>query len=372
MNDISKLVKIIIVVNKQLSPAITEALNKAGITKIYFETGRTSIIEESEGFLTILNSKKLGNDPVEILTIFIENKYEDILLNYISSKFDFKTPGKGTVFSNVVHFVRAHKMCKANSFSDNSVEKNSYMFTELKGICCIAQRGEGDRIAKISLESGASVPVTTYGTGSGVRDKLGLLRITIPAEKELVNLIMSKFDIDSLMELVIVEGKLEEPGRGITYVYPVKQGIVNTKISRGKTGQAASMEQVVSAIDSIKGGMEWRKSRLESESSKKRFFLTNLMELTLICNDGYGTFLTKAAMESGAAGATICKMKYRTKAEDDKIPVMREMCKMIVSPDKVSAIADAIEQTGGFSDEMHGLLYSLPVPKAFTYISRKS
>ncbi len=69
-----------------------------------------------------------------------------------------------------------------------SSKGNAYFFKELKGITCIVQRGEGDRIAKISLNTGASVPITTHGTGSGVRDKLGLLRITIPPEKELINL----------------------------------------------------------------------------------------------------------------------------------------------------------------------------------------
>jgi hypothetical protein len=81
---------------------------------------------------------------------------------------------------------------------------------------------------------------------------------------------MSRFDIDSVLELFISEGKLDEPGRGIAYVYPVYQGVVNTKITRKKTEQAASMEQVVSAIDSIKGGMEWRKSRLEQPNVKKQ------------------------------------------------------------------------------------------------------
>jgi nitrogen regulatory protein PII len=372
MSEYPKKIKITIVVNRALSNAIIDELNSAGINKIYVEAGRTTVIEEKEGLFSFLSGKKLGDDPVEIISFFIREDLEEKILNLISIKFDFKTPGRGTIFSNEIQWIKSHDLCLENSVVNFVSNEKTYMFNELKGICCIVQRGEGDNIAKIALETGSSVPITTYGIGGGVRDKLGLLRITIPAEKELINLIMSAYDIDSVMEMMIAEGKLDEPGKGFTYVYPVKQGIVNTKISRGKTGQAASMEQVVSAIDGIKGGMEWRKSRFESETSKKRFFLTNLVELALVCNEGYSISLMKTAMEAGASGSTISKLKYRSNvSEKDKIPATREKCKMIVSKEQIPAIAEAIEKAGGFGDDMHGLIYSLPAPKAFTYIAKK-
>lgn len=372
MSEYQKKIKITIVVNRAIAQSVLTELNAIGINKIYEEAGRTSIIEEKEGLLSIFSRRKLGDDPVEIISFFITEEIEEAILNYIAVKYDFKTPGRGTVFSNDIKWIKSHDLCLENSSANLPSEKKAYLFKELKGICCIVQRGEGDNIAKIALETGASVPVITYGTGSGVRDKLGLLRITIPAEKELINLAMSVYDVDSVMEMIISEGKLDEPGKGFTYVYPIKQGIVNTKISRGKTGQAASMEQVVSAIDALQGGMKWRKSRFESEASKRRFFLTNLVELSLICNEGYSIPLMKAAMEAGAAGATISKLKYRSNVgETDKIPATREICKMIVGASLIPAITEAIAQADGFSDEMHGLMYSLPAPKAFTYIAKK-
>ncbi|MDD2331723.1 MAG: hypothetical protein PHI68_03610 [Candidatus Cloacimonetes bacterium] len=310
----------------------------------------------------------LAYDPVEIFSIFLDSSCETDVLNHIYHKFDFKTPGRGTIYSNEVNLIKHHSSSSLNQQVIPSSKGNAYFFKELKGITCIVQRGEGDRIAKISLNTGASLPITTHGTGSGVRDKLGLLRITIPPEKELINLVMSRFDIDSVLELFISEGKLDEPGRGIAYVYPVYQGVVNTKITRKKTEQAASMEQVVSAIDSIKGGMEWRKSRLEQPNVKNRYFLTGLAELTVICNEGYGTYISTTAMEKGAPGATICKLRYRSKkTENDPIPSIREMCKMIVSPQNIPAITQALIDIEAFGDEILGFMYSQPVERAFTY-----
>ncbi len=368
MSDYPSIKKITVVVNKALSQNMIDFLYDIGIEHLFVEVGRTSVIETSKGLARLVSNMNLGYDPVEIFTVFLDASCEENVLNNIYHKFDFKSPGRGTIFSNDVILIKHHNSCAINQNIIPSSKSNAYFFKELKGVTCIVQRGEGDKIAKISLNAGASVPVTTHGTGSGVRDKLGLLRITIPPEKELINLIMSKYDIDSVMELFISEGKLEEPGRGIAYIYPVEKGVVNAKISRKKTEQAASMEQVVSAIDSIKGGMEWRKSRLEQNRGKTRNFLTNLVELTVICNEGFGTFLTTTAMENGAPGATICKVKCRSKKIDNEmIPGIREMCKMIVSPQSISAITDALDHVDAFGDEILGFLYAQPVERAITY-----
>jgi hypothetical protein len=54
---------------------------------------------------------------------------------------------------------------------------------DLSGIGCILPRGLGDPIARIALELGTCVPAITFGIGTGLRDRLGLLRIAIPAER---------------------------------------------------------------------------------------------------------------------------------------------------------------------------------------------
>ncbi len=365
--------RITLIVDKHLSPSIIESLATIGIKKIFIEVGRNTFLKENTGLTSFISARKLGYDPVEIITFFIDSHHEDKVLNFIAVRFDFMTPGRGTLFSSEVVCLKSHPQCTHNTDITVGDTDSAYFFKGVNGLCCIVQRGEGDKVAKVALYSGASVPVTTYGIGSGVRDKLGLLRITIPAEKELINLIMSDYDIDSVMELIIVEEKLEQPGRGIVYQYPVKQGIVNTKISRGKIGQDAHLEQMISAIDSIKGGMEWRKSRLEIESAHKRQFLTSLMELTLICDEGNGFHLTKAAMENGAPGATLCRLKYKSSAsEEPKLPILRELCKMIVSEANIDSVTEALEAAGAFSDSMHGILYAQKVMKAFTYIVKSN
>lgn len=364
-------IKISIILSKEFSRYLVDDLYSLGVKRLFMEVGRTSILEKTRSLFNFWDRNKISTFPVEIISLFVDEKDENKLLSYVAKKYDLKTPGKGSIYSQKVDIPHFHADYMATQKLNLEIDPREKFFHQLMGIGCIVQRGEGDKIAKIALNYGASVPATTHGEGSGARDKLGLLRITIPPEKELVNISVSKHDAEAIMELYITEAKLDEAGRGFAYMYPIKQGLVNTKISRSSSYQVASIEQMMSAIDSINGGMEWRKSRLERESIKRREFLSQLTELNLICQEGRGTALTDAAMSSGAPGATICKIRY-SKLNDDLeiIRTMRELCRMIVPSSKVEDITNALDATGCFSNEDKAMLYSVPVQKAFTYRAR--
>lgn len=363
--------KISLVINKQLSPYVIKALNNVGVNRLYTEAGRTSILKEKKGLTLLIDKINLEFIPIEIISFYIPKKQEEPMLYYLYSELDYKTPGRGTLISQDILMVEPCVQCPECTELNIPERQKAMFFREIKGLCCILQRGEEDRIAKASLDMGTSVPITTYGEGSGVRDKLGLLRITISKEKALINLAVSNYDVDPVMELFISEGKLDEPGRGIAFIYDIKQGIIDTKITSGKSGQVASIEQVVYALDAIKGGMGWRKSKFDTESYKKRLFLNNLLEINLVCDEGMGTYLATTAMEHGAPGATISRTKYLSTVDNDVIPTAREICKMIISANNLPEVVASIDSAGGFSGKAHSFLYTIPVTKAFTYIAKK-
>ncbi|NLO10942.1 MAG: hypothetical protein GX122_00725 [Candidatus Cloacimonetes bacterium] len=366
-------IRINIAINKALTRSLTEYLKSLNIRNIFVETGRTSTLNNGTGLFGLRPKTPLAYDPVEIVSIFVHQSLEDDLMAGVFHTLDLKTPGRGTIQSSDITIIKAHPSFQICSQLQIPQQIPASFFTDLRAIACVVQRGEGDAVARVSLKAGASVPVTTYGIGGGVRDKLGLLRITIPPEKEVIDLVMSKYDIDSVMEMFISEAKLDAPGRGIAYIHPIRKGTVNTRISRKRAEQAANMEQMISAIDSIVGGVEWRKTRLEQENTRMRTFLTDLVELILVCSDGFGKKLSKIAMENGASGATICKTRYIYTSEEDydRNPPRRDISKMIVSPSAVPKITQAIEEAGGFEDEAQALLYSHPVLKAYTYRAKE-
>jgi len=364
----AKRMRIVVVIHRRLTRELIEALAEIGIRGLYLEPGRTSIIGDNEGLFTFLSRKRLENDPVDVVSFFLPNEYEEAVLDRIATRFHFRAPGQGSVFSVQVDRLRAHAACCDATAVTVEEAKSGFIFRDLVAVSGIVQRGFGDRMARICLEAGVSVPVTTFGVGSGFRNKLGLLRITIPAEKELVDLVVSRHDVDSIMELLIEEGRLDDPGKGFIYAWPIRHGVIDTKLSREKTGQLASIEQIVSVIDSLKGDMAWRKTRLERRQGRKRVYLTKVVDLALICDQGNAHSLMTAAMAAGAPGATISKIKYRAPDEDDdRIPATREICRMVVGEEQVATVAEALDEAGAFGDKAHGLLTMTPVAKAFTY-----
>ena len=142
----------------------------------------------------------------------------------------------------------------------------------------------------------------------------------------------------------------------------------------GLSSQAASIEQIVSVIDEIKGGSRWRRREFSKypASGKKKKYLNDLVNFTLICNEGRATDLIKAAMDAGAGGATISKLKYRCteKSESKKISPAREISEMIISENKIEGVVKALEENGALDEDTYGQMFCSLVPKAYTYMGK--
>lgn len=362
--------KITAVLNPGKAGEVIQALQQAGIRQIATEVGRSPVLEETRGLSSLLSTGglRLASDPVEIVSFFVESHFEDDMISLVAENGRLHIAGMGSVYSQAVQVIRAHPQCPVEGGVPLALPKPENLYAEVIGLSCTVVRGEGDRIARAVLQSGACVPVITYGTGTGVRDKLGLLRITLPAEKEVITVVMSSYDAEPVMELMIQAGRLEQLGRGILYVFPVKQGIVNTRITRGAARHAASMEQIISTLDSLKGGMEWRRRGTEFEG-RNRSFLRDKVNLSIECDEGRGTELVQAAMGAGAAGATINRYKMvGTEPVDATLSrpsPAREICNMIVKPEDREGIAAALSQEGLLDEHTHGVITAHPVPKAF-------
>jgi hypothetical protein len=229
-------------------------------------------------------------------------------------------------------------------------------------------------MAKIALESGACVPAVRFGTGTGVRDKLGLLRITIPAEKEILSFATISHDAPAVMDMMIDIGKLDQPGRGFIYSFPIRQGLLNTRVSHGRSSHAASIERMIEAIDELKNGTEWRshgEGVLESSDSR-RTFLRDLVDCTLLCNEGAALGLVKAAMGAGAAGATVSNYTHVPLAGTApfRASPARRLCSMVIAEKQTGTVIDALQKAGVFSDAAQGVIVTRPVPRACTYLGK--
>ncbi|MDP8237801.1 MAG: hypothetical protein P9X24_01810 [Candidatus Hatepunaea meridiana] len=371
-----KLSKISGIFHGGVTSSIVEALNSAGIVDLQLTDARTLMLREKKGPFGIGFETVIVEEHADFLSFLVPSKQEKTAMNLIVDKSKMDTSGRYTIFSEDVRLIKNHDLCQENFIDSTETGKTYTLQTKLMGICCIVYRGEGNHVARVALDTGTCVPGVTFGIGTGLRDKLGLLRITIPAAKEVINLIASSDDAEAVMDMMINAGNLDQPGKGFIFLYPVGKGIINRKVTRELPKHAASMEQIIAAMDEIEGGTRWRLRSMSgkvSESKQKRAYLENLTNLIVTCNEGRGNDLVKAAMSVGAAGATIIKLKHisPSDSEQSKISPAREESNLVVGENLVPDIVDAIEKAGGFDDKTHGRILAHPIPKACTYLGGK-
>ena len=373
---IDRVSKITAHLHRSVIAGTIQALQEIGIQHIQETAGRSQILGAPRRFI---GSKiSLQSEPVTILELMVYAKDEEIVFNVIAEKGNLESPGMGSVFVKKVDLLKAHQLCSISKVNfRKKVKKPKNVFRDLISLSCIVQRGHGDAIARVILDSGVGVPATIFGTGTGIRDKLGLLRITIPAEKEVVSVVVNAFDLDSVLELVITTGKLDQPGRGFVYVDEIKKGMLNARIAQDYTGHAASIEQIISAIDHISGDVKWRR-KTKGRSKPSHKYLHNLVDLAIVCDEGREQALLNAAMRVGAPGATLSKARFLNISSKEKqdesinsVSPARQICNMVVNKEQVLDIYKSVDKAGVFDDDTHGSIWTFPVLKAFTYLGAK-
>jgi len=366
--------RITALLNRSISKEVIDALREAGVIDLLLIPARSPVMERKRTGWSLFTKGAMSEDPVDILFFIVDKEMEIPLLHLIAEKALLHFPGRGSVFSEEVKLALGHDLCQENRVALPQTETSVHVAERLAGVFCIVQRGNGDHIARIPLESGISVPSIHFGIGKGVRDKMGLLRITIPADKEIIYTLASAYDTDLLMDRMIEVAKLDQPGKGFIYEVPIKRGVINMKVTRGDQHQAASIEQLVAAVDQLKGGAEWRRrsASLGKKGLKKRNYIHHLVDFTLLCDGGTGVDLVKKALSAGAAGATIAHVKHIRPADSplSALPPVREECNMAVTEDQIDSILSALQGAGAFTDDCHGQVQLRRVLRAFTYFPK--
>jgi nitrogen regulatory protein PII len=372
--EIKNICKFTCEVYKDVSPLVKAGLKELGIEGYNLQSARSIVLREKKRFLGVSNQTVFEEDPLDIFKFHVPVSQEENVFNHLVNKAQLAIPGRGSIYCEEIKYVHNDKSpLKEPKINVISNEKISVQ-EDLTGICCIVQRGQGEEIVKTILDLGLCVPSVVYGIGTGLRDKLGLLRITIPAEKEVVSIVIDTHEANDVMNYLIDIGRLEQPGKGFIYTYPVKKGIINTKIFRGKMKYAANIEEIISVIDEIKGNSDWRKRDIRFGGGKqgsKRKYLLDMTDLSITCNEGKADDLVKAAMRKGAAGATISKLNHSSLVErqdPNLVSSAREKSTLIIGKNQIDAIISGLIEEGIFDESSSGMIEMKPIPSACTYL----
>ncbi|TVQ24695.1 MAG: hypothetical protein EA382_08140 [Spirochaetaceae bacterium] len=344
-----------------------DALRALEINSVIAENGRTVRRRRHKSrFRMARQVLKTEDAPVDLYRFSVARERAYHVMQAVIDAAGMDGPGHGTIFvQHVDEYVEPDTGGPSPDGLDTSGE--SLLLHDLSLMTCVlSTTGSGERLAETALELGTGVPTVTYGTGTGMRDRLGLLRITVPPEKELVHLLVPSIDADGLLHQLVEEGRLDRPGSGFVYCTAVQAGVLDTRLLIGPQEHAASMEQVVAAIDKLSTGTAWRR-RFSTDDGVRYRLQRNHREIAIVCAEERSGVYVDAALQAGAGGATssrIRKLQTNTIAAGD---AARERCIISVPEPAAERVIQAILHAAPETPDWIDSLQSLITPVAYSY-----
>ena len=90
--------------------------------------------------------------------------------------------------------------------------------TDVFLITCVVESGLADKIIDAATSVGAQGATINYARGTGIRDRMGLLGVTIDEQKEIIRIIVSKEQSNRVFESMYLAGNLYTPGKCIMWM----------------------------------------------------------------------------------------------------------------------------------------------------------
>ena len=125
-------------------------------------------------------------------------------------------------------------------------DRHIVYLTDVKLITCVLQTGLAEEVLEAAKNCGAQGATVSYARGTGVRDRMGLIGVTIDEQKEVVRIVASEEQANRVFEAMYLAGDLDTPGKGIMYMSDLEH--VATYIPENIVGSAS---QQTSNVDHV-------------------------------------------------------------------------------------------------------------------------
>ncbi len=328
------------------------------------------------------------NPEKGVIRILLPNNEVDQAMHIILAQAHLDRQGTGAVYCTPCeelyiggHF---HSNCSAKELTESTAP---WILKEnLDIIHCIVAKDASEQIASAAIEMGAHGPIVHYSEGRGLRDRLGWLRITKQAEKEVLTVIVDSSEAEDMFAVMAHAGNLDLPGRGFMYQMPISKGLYNLPSHFDAHHHAANMQQIISAIDHLMGHEHWRDQTVFDldgsgksagldfiKKHPKKIILEQQVCLTAMVDREHADQIMDIMLDSGAPGLNTSYCQYVTsdnRAIHKGVKLIPEygIIDCIVPDDKAHAILDSVK----LQTEKLGIedlcLYLQPIPKTITYI----
>ncbi|MEM9532548.1 MAG: P-II family nitrogen regulator [Pseudomonadota bacterium] len=319
-----------------------------------------------------------------LLQLFVPDPEVDHIVEEIIASGGLQRAGAGAVFS-----VPCDEFSYTSDFTlwsgdfADAPDATDSLKENLTAIFCIVQPEQTDVISRAAMQAGAHGPIVHYCEGRGLRDRLGWLKITKKPTKEVLVVVVDNADADTVVEAMVSAGRIDMPGRGFLYRMPVQKGLVSIASTVG--ARQATMQQVVAAIDSLKGSTAWREQGVFQSVGarsaglnlfgklRQRQHLGGQVILSCIMARKHAGHVMDAALAAGAPGANVSQARFIEATSERtshgvRLTSERSIVHLILAPGQLARVRNAVIDCMASREMTGACVYAQPVSRAYTYI----
>lgn len=97
-------------------------------------------------------------------------------------------------------------------------KRNIAYLTDAFLITCVVQKDCAEPILEAAKNAGAQGATISYAQGTGVRERMGILGVTIDEQKEVIRIVVSEEQSELIFETMYLAGQMDKPGKGIMFM----------------------------------------------------------------------------------------------------------------------------------------------------------
>ena len=363
---------------RQTSGLVTQEVLQSGAAHVLSMNSRGALIKQ-HWYQTLLPAVSLEQ---ELLHFLVPSEEADRLMEQIVIVGKLQLYGAGAIFATRCEQLICTEDYPRWTPGVYQFESKSFDIRfkqDLIALTHIADRGAAETIARAAIKAGSQGATITYVRGYGLRDRLGLLRITKQHDKELITVVVDRFDLDAVFQAMSHAGNIDQPGRGFLYQVPVSKGLTNLASVFMAQKHSVSIQQMIKAIDALHGGTHWRANPLLIHDARAREFASNnrglsreITLLNIISQRKDSETIFKSFLDHGCTGATVYNWRLaeaKSQAEHSNLRINRELdCVALAVPNpKVPTLLDLFRNLVSENEMKYACCFTQRIPLARSF-----
>lgn len=357
------------------APAVVKALLSEGnIHSTYLSGARGTLIQDKwyKSLLPMLNPE------LEMVQLIAPDPMVDSIMQSVIKHAQLYRSGAGMVYSTPCDDVYATGDYPLWPIDGPEKPSEDATLTLQENLTAIHYINQGERTAAVcraAINAGAHGPVVQYSRGVGLRDRLGWLRITSKPIKEVVSVLVDTVEADFIFAAMAEAGQVDRPGRGVIYRMPVQKGFINMDSVYSRARHTATMQQVIRAIDEVRGNKNWRDQGIIDNDLTRVVDPRNLSmpvagdpelsRLSVIVDRIHSTDIARFILRNGASGVNMNYLQLHKAVDGEEEKQHRDLAhvRAILTADKALALQNKIVE----DIEFDSMVYMQPTTFSQSY-----